>query len=327
MSKYVLFHGQFHELPDDALMHWKYIKREKLPNGKYKYYYDIGENQKQKFEQAEKNFYTKANQRQSAKVKNISNTRGLKESDKPNASTKYYLSTSKLDDLADKADKAYREYYNTPLYKREARAEKVKENTTKVKNWAKDKLGYDEKQAMETAKTNAKVRGSEYADVSKKNEHWKAQNPDSEYIKDLADWQTNHYRKNAIEAWSKAQEAIKTYEKTPLAKIEKMKDYIDSAKEWYSDPSGIKRAETEYKNAQREYENALKKLNDSSDTEYKDAANRVEYANVRGLRYTPTTEKELEYIENRNRFNKAKHILEKVEQTYDEINKKRSRRK
>ena len=28
------------ELADDELMHWKYIKRVKLPNGKYRYYYD-----------------------------------------------------------------------------------------------------------------------------------------------------------------------------------------------------------------------------------------------------------------------------------------------
>ena len=42
MSKYILIHGQFHELPDDALMHWKYIKREKI-NGKWKYYYSWDE--------------------------------------------------------------------------------------------------------------------------------------------------------------------------------------------------------------------------------------------------------------------------------------------
>ena len=39
MSKYVIIHGQFYEVSDDELMHWKYIKREKK-NGKWVYYYD-----------------------------------------------------------------------------------------------------------------------------------------------------------------------------------------------------------------------------------------------------------------------------------------------
>ena len=38
MSKYVIMHGQFHEMSDDELMHWKYIKREKV-NGKWVYTY------------------------------------------------------------------------------------------------------------------------------------------------------------------------------------------------------------------------------------------------------------------------------------------------
>lgn len=42
MSKYILIHGQFHELPDDALMHWKYVKREKVGD-KWKYYYSWDE--------------------------------------------------------------------------------------------------------------------------------------------------------------------------------------------------------------------------------------------------------------------------------------------
>jgi Mg-chelatase subunit ChlI len=42
MPNYVLIHGNFHEIPDDTLMHWKYIKREKV-NGKWKYYYSMDE--------------------------------------------------------------------------------------------------------------------------------------------------------------------------------------------------------------------------------------------------------------------------------------------
>lgn len=39
MSKYILTHGSFREVSDDELMHWKYIKREKV-NGKWVYQYD-----------------------------------------------------------------------------------------------------------------------------------------------------------------------------------------------------------------------------------------------------------------------------------------------
>ncbi len=42
MNKYIIIHGQLREIPEDELMHWKYIKREKV-NGKWKYYYDQSE--------------------------------------------------------------------------------------------------------------------------------------------------------------------------------------------------------------------------------------------------------------------------------------------
>lgn len=42
----VLMHGdniRYIDLDEDEIMHWKYIKREKLSNGKYRYYYDQSE--------------------------------------------------------------------------------------------------------------------------------------------------------------------------------------------------------------------------------------------------------------------------------------------
>lgn len=41
-----LYHGSrisYIDLDEDEIMHWKYIKREKLSNGKYRYYYDESE--------------------------------------------------------------------------------------------------------------------------------------------------------------------------------------------------------------------------------------------------------------------------------------------
>lgn len=40
----VLMHGtniDYVDLDDGELMHWKYIKKEKRPNGKWRYYYDV----------------------------------------------------------------------------------------------------------------------------------------------------------------------------------------------------------------------------------------------------------------------------------------------
>lgn len=42
MSKYIMHNGTFREVTDEELMHWKYIKKEKK-NGKWIYYYDVGE--------------------------------------------------------------------------------------------------------------------------------------------------------------------------------------------------------------------------------------------------------------------------------------------
>lgn len=39
MSKYIIVNGTFREISDEELMHFKYIKREKV-NGKWVYYYD-----------------------------------------------------------------------------------------------------------------------------------------------------------------------------------------------------------------------------------------------------------------------------------------------
>ncbi len=51
-SKYVITHGQFYEVSDDELMHWKYIKRTKV-NGKWRYYYHDDDVDKAREELAE----------------------------------------------------------------------------------------------------------------------------------------------------------------------------------------------------------------------------------------------------------------------------------
>lgn len=45
---HVLIHGQLCTMSEDELMHFKYIKREKLPDGSYRYYYDTTDELKAK---------------------------------------------------------------------------------------------------------------------------------------------------------------------------------------------------------------------------------------------------------------------------------------
>lgn len=52
----MLAHGDdvhYIDLDEDEIMHWKYIRREKLPNGKYRYYYTEKELNKYKNEAAQ----------------------------------------------------------------------------------------------------------------------------------------------------------------------------------------------------------------------------------------------------------------------------------
>jgi hypothetical protein len=236
MSKYILIHGQFHELPDNTLMHWKYIKREKV-NGKWKYYYDLGETQKKNYEQAKKDYYSKVNELKRIRAKNVN---GIE------TGIDHYsvANTKKKHALRDALKTAEYEYKTTPLYKREARAEKAKQNVAKVKNWAKDVAGYDEKQAMETAKTASNVAKNKAIDVESKNSKWKikytdfdpytgeaSKKPGYDVVEELADYQTNYYKDLAKKAESKYIDAIEEYKKTPLAKIEKASAKIDSVKE------------------------------------------------------------------------------------------------
>ena len=90
MSKYVLVHGQFYEIPDNSLMHWKYIRREK-EDGKWKYYYSMDDLRKKaksnltinnpihgntvaKATNAVKNAYTKATNAGKDVVNKLTNT-------------------------------------------------------------------------------------------------------------------------------------------------------------------------------------------------------------------------------------------------------------
>lgn len=271
MSKYVIIHGQMCEIPDDTLMHWKYIKREKVGD-KWKYYYDLGEKEKQNYEKAKKAYDSRKAQIESAsrQKKPIAD----KESNWGDSLTRYWRVDSSgdkrgsydkdgryrkqnraIDTLKNEMNEAERAYRKTPLGRREARAEKAKEVTTKAKTWAKDKLGYDEKQNMESAKVAAKNARRDAQDTHKRDEEWKAKNPGNENIKEMADWQIAYKYELAAEAWGKAKEATEKYNKTPLAKLEKMQNTIESAKKWLNGDRAVEERR-ELSDAKFAYNNA-----------------------------------------------------------------------
>ena len=244
MSNYILVHGQLRELSDNELMHWKYIKREKLANGKYKYYYDLGETQKKNYEQAKANYTNNRNQHESAwRNKKTPNAEGLNKAD---SFVPYWGNKEKEYDLKTKMDKAKAEYDKTPLGKREARAEETKHKIQQVKNWAKDKLGYDEKQAVESARVNAVVKKNEADDIEAKNSQWKlkytdfdpytgeaSKKPGYDEVEEMADWQDNYYKEMAKEAEDEYIDAIDSYMKTPLGKLDKIRSGKERVEEWW----------------------------------------------------------------------------------------------
>jgi hypothetical protein len=132
------------DLDEDELMHWKYIKREKV-NGKWRYYYDIGEKEKHEADVA-----TRAASRYAKTMDTMK-----REYDKVNAkvnSGEYFdkdhgnqdiiqpyedlYKSSRLDyeRAISRAKKAVAAYEKTPLYKLEKARNKIKKGTKAIKN-------------------------------------------------------------------------------------------------------------------------------------------------------------------------------------------------
>ena len=111
MSKYVLMHGgdiNYIDLDEGEMCHFKYIKREKLANGKYRYYYDQSELDKVK--SAAKNAqdkYNKETLRYAANKSNIAtNTELYKKTPNKYAAEAIVKSTLDLEDSKNAMNKA-----------------------------------------------------------------------------------------------------------------------------------------------------------------------------------------------------------------------------
>lgn len=238
MSKYVIVHGQFYEIDDDTLMHWKYIKREKV-GGKWRYYYDNGSTQKKKYEQAIKNETTWKAQAKSAYSKNL-----IKDgsSSKPSSVTKKLYDQPHKWTLEDKTKAAKSAYVGSPVYKKELRKINTQKKLEPVKDYIKDKLGYDEKERAQKAKAQASFMNYKTQNRIDELQDYKnslvyidpktgnmVKKPGFENNWVLADDVQRYNREWAQEADEKAKKAQAEYERTPLGKYELTSKAIENA--------------------------------------------------------------------------------------------------
>ena len=218
---------------NNELYHWKYVKREKV-GGKWVYTYDNGSAAKKNYQQAQNNLNTRNAQERSAYQRNLPSD-GVKNVAIGNH-VKYdhrdpYYGKGPKTKLEKKANDSWNNYKGSPEQRKEARQELVKRTVNSAKNWAKDKLGYDEKHAMNVANTKAMIKDREAADEYVRNSIWKGKNPGNVRIAEMADWATNYNNELAKEARAEADKAAKEFAKTPLGMLERANDFVDSSEE------------------------------------------------------------------------------------------------
>lgn len=158
MSDYIITNGELHST--DELMHWKYIKRERV-NGKWRYYYDegsikndikdkLGYDERERMNAAKKQYDTTkkafldADAKKTEAYKNRDNYAGLRLQGKGTKGG-YKIAQQQYDQAVKKQQKAFdthyanyetyqkrlKEYQNTPLGKLDKFISKAK----KLFNW------------------------------------------------------------------------------------------------------------------------------------------------------------------------------------------------
>lgn len=263
MSKYVIIHGQLHEISDDELMHWKYLKREKV-NGKWKYYYDwnelksdtktflndpTGRKRKKNLDRAEKELRDATNTIENRKMRSPDYSKAINEIRNAKARGTAYVAKGFLEETAaidlDKqaeARKRLDEAKNAYSKTAPAKIEKAKDSANGIgegiKQKTQDILGYDERNYKDYA---YEMREKTESEIKKANYDYFHNNYVSvstdEGFKKLMDHRT---RVSEIEGkydkW--AEEYIKAkadYMKTPLGMIEATGDAVESAIWWVED--------------------------------------------------------------------------------------------
>lgn len=295
---------------NNELYHWKYVKREKV-GGKWVYTYDSGTNAKKNYQQAQNNLNTRNAQERSAWRHNLPSggTNGVAFNNYVAYKHRdpYYGKGAKTK-LEKKYEETKSEYSKSPIGKKEQRAENIKRNVEKVKNWAKDVAGYDEKQAMESAKTKTMIADRKANDTDLENLKWKREHSDSSNIAYLADWQTNYHKDLAKEARAEADKATKEFAKTPLGMLERAKDFVDDSEELQE----FMRAHTNRTSTLRRYEDAMNKYN-----EVKSKVDSGEYFDKDRGNYSIVEPYEKEYRKAFQEYTSASERYEKAKKEYE----------
>lgn len=291
---------------NNELYHWKYIKREKKGD-KWVYTYDDGSNAKKNYQQAKSNLDTRNAQERSAYKRNLPGG-GVKNAAFNNWTNYAYNDRGIQNKLEKKVDAAEQKYIGSPEQRKEDRQYVVNRAVNSAKKWAKDKLGYDEKQRMESAKTKAMLADRKANDTDLENLAWKRENPDSSNIAYLADWQTNYHKDLAKEARAEADKAVKDFAKTPLGMLERAKDFVDDSEELQE----FMRAHTGRTNSLRRYEDAMKKYN-----EVKSKVDSGEYFDKDRGNYSIIEPYEKEYRKAFQEYTSASERYEKARKEYE----------
>lgn len=140
ISKNDVVHGHnicYIDLEQNELIHWKYIKREKLSNGKYRYYYDESDLKTQEnYVKAVRNIAMEKGARAAADNVNFQN---MARSNKYSTAQKYKAATKAIDSYNNAkfydnlADRAVREYEIRKLTSFPARV--ISKGYATVANW------------------------------------------------------------------------------------------------------------------------------------------------------------------------------------------------
>lgn len=259
MSKYVLMHGTFVEVSDDELMHWKYVKRVKNKNGKWKYYYDwdelkkdtktfvkdpLGKEAKAKYNQAQQRYIDASNTVNGRRMSDVhydeaAKGRGVEWVSNNNKEARAKAVKAVTSDSA-RLVKAKKELSDAKkAYEKTipARLDKTKENAKStikyVNDRIQDKLGVDERDEYRKTKGEYE-RAKENLNITKNN----AAKGNSSVYDSIYDYDQDRMVPHTVEYWTKRTSDLgkkyadskKEYMNTPLGKVAKIttavEDYI-----------------------------------------------------------------------------------------------------
>lgn len=139
------------DLDEDEIMHWKYIKKERRPNGKWRYYYDwkdaLGFDERDRYRNAARENAVAQHELWSVKQNNANTRPYIRDPFAPGGlrdNPKYASNQHVLSNTTARAEKAGRDYLSaksdymkTPLGKLEKTKDTIKKGVQKVKSWFK----------------------------------------------------------------------------------------------------------------------------------------------------------------------------------------------